>query len=586
MLFLFSLIATGISEEDQPQKTNQESVSQEAERIEINAEEDKSFHWQDGHEWTSLSLNRSIRAVSSTWNDRLLAMDYFGRIYRLEGDGSWAVVFQPNMEEKGVNVEDLLLNVEGALQEQWDTVDDVDEQFDEDTEELIQLDALENEWEVVIDDPLLQQKLLTSAYSLWTDERLPLVFSCYMGGCVRSDNNGSSWSEMEDLPPSFDFVTLKRKYLAATENGIWVSESNGYSWRPVLQFPKGVTVNDLAVSSDYVIAATQEGLWISSDGDYWNKLDTSAFENIEFKAVLLNDSKQIWASSAEGLIFYSSKIEESVSVRNEIQPQLLLEDEWNSAITAFAGGRVFESLDQGETWQEISDQLPDFYIHDADKWKAGFVVANDSGVFYISAKQTELEETEEPIAETEPEIDLETLILVATEEMNTQLEELQVNKRTQLLRWVPTMSVEGTYGGYRAIAANYDSVSTTGDWTIPWTMSANFCFGNCQSAATDVGFSDLSDSVMVVGNSVYRTDLGGVVPAASSVSMELKKLKRQRTQKIINLYSTTERLEKQSQRLAKASLLDQALHEIERREVAAILDLYTNGKYSATLNAN
>ena len=120
---------------------------------------------------------------------------------------------------------------------------------------------------------------------------------------------------------------------------------------------------------------------------------------------------------------------------------------------------------------------------------------------------------------------METLILVATEEMDKQLSELQVNQRTQLLRWVPTFSVEGTYGGIRAISANYDSVATTGNWTIPWTISSNFCFGNCQSAATDVGFSDLSDSVMVVGNSVYRTDLGGVVPAASSVSMELKNMK-------------------------------------------------------------
>ena len=585
MFFLFSLIITAIAEEDELEDIEVDSGVEEPEIIEDDPEEGV-FHWQNGHEWNSLSLNRSIRAISSTWNDRLLAMDQFGRIYRLEGDGSWAVVFQPNMQDDGVNVEDLLLSVEGALQEQWDTVDDVDEEFDEETEELVQLDSIENEWEVVIDDPLLQQKLLSSAYSLWTDERLPLVFSCSIGGCVRSDNNGDYWSEIEGLPPSRDFVTLDRKYLAATEQGIWISESKGYRWRPVLQFPKGLKVQKFAVNSDYVLAATEQGIWISEDGDYWKKLGGTEFENVEFETILFTDSNDIWASSSKGLV-YSSDLGQSVTILDEmLSPQILLQDEWNSGLVAFDEGLAFESIDQGKSWQKISNQLPNFYIHDVDTWKGGFVVSNNSGVFYISSGESETEEISGVTLEKPPEIDLETLILVATEEINEQLNELQVNKRTQLLRWVPIFSVEGVYGGYRALSANYDSVSTTGSWTIPWTVSTNFCFGNCQSASTDVGFSDLSDSVMVVGNSIYRTDLGGVVPAASSISMELKQMKRQRTQKIINLYSTTERLEQQSQRLSKASLLDQSLHEIERLEVAAILDLYTNGKYSATLNTN
>ena len=52
------------------------------------------------------------------------------------------------------------------------------------------------------------------------------------------------------------------------------------------------------------------------------------------------------------------------------------------------------------------------------------------------------------------------------------------------------------------------------------------CFGNFQTASTDVGFANLSDDVMVIGNNVYRSDLGGVVPAASNVSLSLHAMRK------------------------------------------------------------
>lgn len=578
MFFLFSLITASFAEEDV-------SLLPSLSEIEILENEDvteEEFHWQSGHEWVSLSLNRSIQAVSSTWNDRLLAMDQFGRIHRLEGDGSWNVVFRPNMEEESFNEEDLLLNVEGILQEQWDTVDDSNEEFDEDTEELIPLDSIENEWEVVIDDPLLEQEQASKTYSLWTDERLPLVFACYTGGCLRSDDNGDIWEKIEDLPPSSDFTVLNKAYLAATSNGVWVSENKGYRWRPAMQFPTGVDVRQFSVNSDYVLAATSEGLWFSIDGDYWQKIEVDGFESAEFEMVYLNDRNTILAGSDDGLLHSSSFVQSFAGLNAEIQPQLLLDDEWNSALIAFVENRVFESIDQGKVWNEISDDLPMAYIHDAVHWKGSFVVANDLGVFYIRSAQLEEEDEEDFTYALEQKVGLDTLIMAATIEINRQLDELEVSNRTRMLRWVPTFSIVGQSGTGRAISSNYDSISTTGDLKRPLKVSSNFCFGNCQSASTDVGFSNLSDSVMVVGDSVYRTDLGGVVPAASSVSLELKNMRRDRIQKIINLYVTVERLEQQAISLRKASLLERSFHSIEQMEVAAILDLYTEGKYSAT----
>ena len=272
--------------------------------------------------------------------------------------------------------------------------------------------------------------------------------------------------------------------------------------------------------------------------------------------VYLNDSNVILAGSDDGLVRSSSFVQPFAGLNSEIRPQLLLDDEWNSALIACVEDRVFESIDQGRTWDEISNELPNVYIHDAGIWKGSFVVANDLGVFYI--RSALIEEEEDVTYVLEEKIGLDTLIVAATVEINRQLDELEVNKRTKLLRWVPTFSIEGQSGTGRSIASNYDAISTTGNLTRPLKVSSNFCFGNCQSASTDVGFSNLSDSVMVVGDSIYRTDLGGVVPAASSVSLELKGMKRDRIQKIINLYVTIKRLEQQAISLKNASLLEKS----------------------------
>ena len=154
-----------------------------------------------------------------------------------------------------------------------------------------------------------------------------------------------------------------------------------------------------------------------------------------------------------------------------------------------------------------------------------------------------------------------------------------------MLRWVPTVSVTGDYGHDRSITVNYDSISTIGMEQVPWRVVTNMCFGNCQTASTDVGFANLSDDVMVIGNNVYRSDLGGVVPAASNVSLSLHAMRKAKTRRIIDLYSTAIRLEQQSRLLLTAPLSDQVRHRLEQEEVTALLDLYTDGKFYMALQA-
>ena len=230
--------------------------------------EEERFHWQYDHQWKGLRLYRPLKAVGATWSDRLLVMDSLGQIHRLNSDGSWVVVYDGT--DEGINEEDLLLDLESSLSEQWDEYDDTP-QYDEDTEQFISADSVGNEWESAIDDPLLNQDRSDGIFTLWTDEKTPLVFGCSVRGCVRSTNDGGAWSEMEDLPPAMSFSSLNGVYMAGTAEGLYTSKDKGQTWEINLNVPKELYVHDFAENQQYVVAATSSGIWLTIDAKNWSQ---------------------------------------------------------------------------------------------------------------------------------------------------------------------------------------------------------------------------------------------------------------------------------------------------------------------------
>ena len=547
----------------------------------VDVVDQERFHWQYDHQWKGLRLYRPLKAVGATWSDRLLVMDNLGQIHRLNTDGSWAIVYDGS--DEGINEEDLLLDLESSLSEQWDEYDDTP-QYNEDTEEFVPADSVGNEWESAIDDPLLNQANSDGIFTLWTDEKTPLVFACSVKGCIRSTNDGDSWSEMEDLPPALTFSSLKGTYMAGTTEGLYTSSDKGRTWNLNLNVPKDLYVHDFTANQQYAVAATSSGIWLSIDARNWSQMNASGYEDVEFTSVELSLSNQLWCMTSLGFL-YSEDLGNDFQVqRTQIQFQQMLEDEWNFGLLAFDTEMVWESIDQGATWQALEEGLPRVQIEDAVAWKGSFVIATEQGGYYLSQSQQDDELatiTELSVAN----VDVDVLVDAATEEIDRQMADLSVERSTRLLRWVPTVSVTGDYGHDRSITVNYDSISTIGMEQVPWRVVTNMCFGNCQTASTDVGFANLSDDVMVIGNDVYRSDLGGVVPAASNVSLSLHAMRKAKTRRILDLYSTAIRLEQQSRLLLTAPLSDQVRHKLEQEEVTALLDLYTDGKFYMALQA-
>lgn len=544
----------------------------------LQEDDPKDFHWQDDHTWIELRLHRPVMSITATWNDRLLALDDEGRIFRLNADGSWKAVFADDMKQ--VDEEELLLNLESTLGEQWEVTDDGS--YDSDS---VDTDSVSNEWESAIDDPLLLQEGFEGIYSIWTDERSPLVFACWQDGCVRSDDNGDSWESMGVLPPAEDFAVMGNVYVAGTPNGLWFSTDKGKHWKRQLEIPRDLDVHNFAMNKDNLVAGTSSGVWFSKDGLKWREQDAEGFDDVEFTSMLLSIYNELWAMCSLGFV-YSNDLGQTIGIqRGQVEFHTMLTDEWNGGLLAFGEELVWESIDNAKSWQILDNDLPVTIIHDAVDWKGSFVIATDQGVFYLG-KSTKNEEILDFAQTTVTAVDIEQMISATTREIDREIEMLSVDRATKILRWVPTVNVNYSYGHDRSITANYDSIYTYGIEQKPWSVTTNMCFGNCQTSSTDIGQSastDITDDIMVIGDSVYRSDIGGVVPAAGNVSLQLQAMRRARTQQIIDLYTAAIRLEQQQALFMRAPLSDQVMHQIEQEEVAALLDLYTDGKFSESM---
>ena len=96
------------------------------------------------------------------------------------------------------------------------------------------------------------------AETVWASQRYPgLLLVSRRGAVYRTVDDGRSWSQVQGLPPTYDFtlVDATSMLVAATEQGLYLSDDRGVTWRQGDSALRDVPVVDLDSSGSILYAA-------------------------------------------------------------------------------------------------------------------------------------------------------------------------------------------------------------------------------------------------------------------------------------------------------------------------------------------
>ncbi|MEJ5245326.1 MAG: T9SS type A sorting domain-containing protein [Bacteroidota bacterium] len=157
--------------------------------------------------------------------------------------------------------------------------------------------------------------------------------SSYYGDLYRSTNGGSSWTDISEPNDNGGWVTPyvidpnNHTTLVAGYTGVWKSTNNGTNWTKISTFTNSTPLTVIHVApanSNYIYAGYSSALWRTTDGgSTWSQI-TLPFTSLSSLTTNHSNPDVIWITMSG----YSS------------------------------GNKVFKSTNGGQTWQNISGNLP------------------------------------------------------------------------------------------------------------------------------------------------------------------------------------------------------------------------------------
>jgi len=257
-------------------------------------------------------------------------------------------------------------------------------------------------------------------------------------GVFRSTDNGNNWlpanDNLQESQVRSLVVTAGGAVFAGTrERGIYRSTDNGQNWQEVLYNASHPWILALAANSDGDIFAGTDGggIYRSTDnGDTWQQVN-NGLHNDRIKAMAISDDSLIYAGSLGNGVFYSdnngdgwTQVATGIPVGSSIREvcigpegsvyaggsagmfrsddsglnwieinnygsfsQTILDvitDE--SGNVYMAGDRIYHSTDQGNSWTDLSSNLPEGTVSSLAFHKDGYLFARiwEHGIYRSS----------------------------------------------------------------------------------------------------------------------------------------------------------------------------------------------------------
>lgn len=560
--------------------------------------------WASSYEWQPLNFNRAARAVATNSYNQLVVLDREGGIYQQERRGQWVSALGGNLSlETDINEEDLLLDAEAAVEDFSAPADEEESlilsETDTDDETIAQTltQDIADAVDIGIQDARDRLSALQRvAETVWASQRYPgLLLVSRRGAVYRTVDDGRSWRQVRGLPPTYDFtlVDATSMLVAATEQGLYLSDDRGVTWRPGDSALRDTPIVDLDSSGSILYAAGTDGLWQSLDGRRWSRLQPPQYTDLIYLSVVVDTdwTGGLWVSTLEKGILRSDDAGQTFrpAGRNPLVGTTALVTLYDAPGHLLASGNdgVWETMDGGLTWRSISSGLPGplinaLHVEGAERP----VVATPAGLFELRRPNQVQDEVGDT---TSGGLTVHEAVGIALRRPGISQEPFAVQRRFARARLTPRLRMGLDVQQDRLISSDYDAFRSILLNNNTMRLTSELCFGACSVSSgivsdTDVGVTDNLE-LAVIGGEVYQANdaVAAVAPAAANVAQRLSKYRNDVAEYVTELYFTRQRLLSEKEGTSDLPLTDQVLHELELQEVVARLDIYTDGRYSSSL---
>ena len=425
--------------------------------------------------------------------------------------------------------------------------------------------------------------------ALWFHpERGGVVLLSRSDGLWRSMDSGANWRKLSQASTLTSMLLMPDgSILAGSGDGVKVSRDAGANWRDTSGM-SGARVRDVAQAGGAVFAATDQGLYFSLDGLVWAPAGKMGQVEADLRALqadprmvgglwIATDSEVLRTDDGGQSVFALSGTPLAGTAN------LSLGD--GSLLVAATRDGIWESLDGGVRWQPASYGLPEPITSDVVSVGEHLVTATPQGIWRMAPAE---EEQAVFRSGNTPGLSLDDALYLALNRSGMRADTLRP-VASLAPKLIPDLVLRGVLQQDFRRSSDYIDTSTVGDATTRWYVQAQLTWNGASPAysSVDGNVSDFTgDTYYVLDGEIMSTQDATALPvAAANAQSKSVRYQRSVSGQVTDLYLSRSTMLAEQGSLPADDLRAQTLHQLKIQETTALLDAYTDGKFSTSASA-
>lgn len=520
----------------------------------------------------------------------LLAVDLRGGVWQsVDGGQSWEQTLRPATSEiQSLDEEELLLQAEATAEDFFDEEEVISGEEDENLDRF-EVDANDVDLLVERGQGRAEDPSLRVGGELWFHpERGGVVLLSRSDGLWRSMDSGARWRRLSEASTLTSMLLMPDgSLLAGSPDGVKMSRDAGANWRDSSGMT-GVRVRDLAQSGGAFFAATDQGLYLSLDGMVWAPAGRMGAVQADLRALQADPrmSGGLWVATDTEVLRSDDGGQSLFALSGTPLPGTAnLHRGYGGLLVAATRDGIWESLDGGVRWQPASYGLPEPVTADVVTVQEFLVVATPEGLWRM-----EPEVEQEAVFRTgnTPGLSLDDTLFIALNRPGMKATTLRPIA-SLAPRLVPDLVLTARASEELRRGSDYEVLQTVGDSDTRWFVGAQLTWNrsNPSFSANDGATTEFSgDTYYVLDGNVLSTQDATALPVAAA-NAQAKSVKYQRmvSGQVTDLYLSRSTLLAEQSGLPGDDLRGQTLHALKIQETTALLDAYTDGRFSSSAEA-